>query len=305
MRTAAGYSASAGSAYSGSSRLGEGGDLDVVLTLLDLHRAAHAGVLDVLDEAAADVQGGRQRVRVADHLHGVRRGQLRAVDDDPVLAVPEGGLGDDPHRVVDLDRLRAGVPQLLDAVEHVVDADVAARVLDPDDDPGAHGRKGAGEDAEHLGAFAGLRQGRLPASVSLRSERAGLLQLGDLVLGALRGARQRVQHLDEVLLAHALVVVVALVGLHLDHAGEADDRQEHRDDELAAVAGPAHRGDQPVAGGGFVAHHGLTRGTGGAGWRPRWRRSGCRAPRSRLWRADRRRRACPRGRRSARRSARC
>ena len=71
-----------------------------------------------------------QRVRVADHVDDVRRLAAAAPSTRiPGRVVLEGGLRDHPDRVVDLDRLDAGVAQLLDAVEQVVEAELALRVV--------------------------------------------------------------------------------------------------------------------------------------------------------------------------------
>src|SRR6476619_1633897 len=89
--------------------LAGGGDVDLV-QLADFDLAADP--LHLGDEAAGEVQGGGQRVRVADRVDGVRRLQLPAVDEQPAVAVDQGRLRDHPHLVVELDDLRAGVAQL-------------------------------------------------------------------------------------------------------------------------------------------------------------------------------------------------
>ena len=163
-------------------------------------------------------------------------------------------------------------------------------------------------------SLAGLRRARPARALVLDCSSSRVaLEPGDLGLGALGGAGQAVEDVDQVLLAVAGVGVVDLVGPHLGDRGEADDAEQHRHDDLGpASAGAARRSSRcrPVrgsrrAGVGARVGHGVRHGRGGAGSRRRWRRCGCRGRRSRRSTAGRRRRAGRRGRRSRPRSRRC
>src|SRR4051794_32623782 len=94
-------------------RLAQGGDLDV-LALLDGDLALVER--DVVDEATGEPQCRGERLRVTDDVDGERRLEHAAVHVGPARGRLERGLRHDPRRVVDLDRLGAGVAQLLDAV---------------------------------------------------------------------------------------------------------------------------------------------------------------------------------------------
>ena len=69
-------------------------------------------------------------------------------------------LGHQSHLAVDLHRLGAGRPELLDGVEHGVDVDVLRTLGDRDPDAGAGHRDGAGQDRELLRLLLGRGQGR-------------------------------------------------------------------------------------------------------------------------------------------------
>src|SRR3954447_25726748 len=104
-------------------RLSDAGDPNVA-EALDGDLAPDA--LHVGHEAAGEVQGGGQRVRVPDRVDDVRRLQPRPVDDHTTSRrVLQCGLGDHPHVVVDLDDLCTRIPELLQAVEELVSADAA------------------------------------------------------------------------------------------------------------------------------------------------------------------------------------
>src|SRR3954452_6684450 len=95
-----------------------------------------ADALHVGDESAGEVEGGGQGVRVTDGIDDIGGLEPLPVDDHPTTGgVLHGGLGDDPHLVVDLDHLRARVPELLEAVQQLVRADTATGVGDRDPYP--------------------------------------------------------------------------------------------------------------------------------------------------------------------------
>ncbi len=135
-------------------------------------------------------------------------------------------LGDQAHLAVDLHRLGTGRAELLDGVEHGVDVDVLRSFGDRDADAGSGDGDQARQDAELLLLL--LRRGEcgalgLAAGLELAT---GRLELVDLGLGALRGAGQRGEHVDEVLLAVAGEGVVGGVGADLGDRGETEGGQQ-------------------------------------------------------------------------------
>src|SRR3954470_10566256 len=90
-------------------RLHDRGDLDLV-GLPGLDASVDVGALDLVDEATFEVERGGQVMGAADGLDDVGRAQHLAVDEDSPVDVLERALGHDPDPVVELDRLRAGVP---------------------------------------------------------------------------------------------------------------------------------------------------------------------------------------------------
>src|SRR4029450_5095652 len=83
---------------------------------------------DLAYQAAGEVRRPGQVVRVADRLDHVRRLQLLAVHPDPRRVVGEVRAGDHPDLAVELDRLGAGVAQLLNRVQQVAGLDLAVRI---------------------------------------------------------------------------------------------------------------------------------------------------------------------------------
>src|SRR6478735_3613434 len=177
---------------------------------VDAHLVAHP-----VDRAGGEVQRAGQRGRLPDHVDDVRRVEYLAIDGQAGAGVLDRGLGDHPDPVVELHRLGAGGPELLDDVEQGVVLDLAAVVGDGDPHARPDGRHRAGQDAQRGRLLPGLLQGGLAARRRGAEVVAGLAQPVDLVLGALRGAGQAVENADQVGLAQRRVGVVALVGLHL------------------------------------------------------------------------------------------
>ena len=182
--------------------------------------------------------------------------------------------------------------------------------------PGPVAGDGAGQHRERGQLALGLLE-RGRATLGAAAELvAGLLEVGDVALGLPARRLQPVEGLDELVLPEPGVGVAAVADAHLGHRGEGQDRHQHGHHRLAP-RGAQERVPEALAPagplGGLGAHPLLVRspsavlmrGRGGGGWRRRWRRSGSRGPRPRPWRAGHRPRACRRGRRSARRSARC
>ena len=195
----AGYWVDCGSAYCGVPVDDtHAGDLDVV-GLLDADPAA--GVAHLVGEAAGEVQRGRPACpgRRSRRWRTAAPAARRRRPPRPPGASSKRGLRDDAHRVVDLDRLGAGVAQLLEAVEQLVEADARrAGSLTVIRMPGPGRRDGAGEDAERRRPARGPARGRSTAvSVSSRSESRVSSRLGDLLLGPPRGRREVVEQLDQ------------------------------------------------------------------------------------------------------------
>ena len=221
-----------------------------------------------------------------------------AVDDQPALGAGERALRDQPHLAVELHRLGRGDAQPLHHVEDGVGTHPSGHLGDGDADAGPGDGHQPGEHAERVGLVGRLLQGD-PLRVGVGHELvACLLQPRDLRARPARGPGEAGEHVDEVLLAVAGVSVVVLGGLHLHDRGERHHREQHRDHDLGATGVQECLAQPPAAGvlvglrGGRrhlpgvvagllrVGHGvGLTRGRGGAGWRPRWRRCGCRARR--------------------------
>ena len=146
-----------------------------------------------------------------------------AVDERlPPVAVLERGLGDHPDLVVDLDRLGAGVAQLLEPVEQLVAAHAALRVGHGDPDARARRRHGAGEDAERGRPAAGLLQRRTAGPVSLRRESRVCSSWAISLSARCEASERLLMYWIRSPCRAADVVVVLLVGLHLGHGGEAE-----------------------------------------------------------------------------------
>ena len=104
---------------------------------------------------------------------------------------------------------------------------------DGDPDAGAGHRDQAGQDVEGVGASCAWASAACAAGVDSRSSRVRLEPV-DLGLGALGGAGEAVEDVDQVLLAQPGVGVVDLVGPHLGDRGEAHDGEQDRHHDLGA-----------------------------------------------------------------------
>ena len=168
---------------------------------------------------------------------------------------------------------------------------------DGDPDARAGDRHLAGEDGQRVGAAPGPAP-RAACRDSVRDCRFCRVLSSRAISVSARWvvAASAAEHVDEVLLAVAGVGVVDLVGAHLGDRGEADHRQQDADHGLArgrACASPRAAGPRPDgarrsgrvrwlrrvrglgrARSGPVGRR-LRHGRGAAGWRRRWRRSGC------------------------------
>ena len=96
------------------------------------HRAAARRTVSVAaggahrgGDAAGDVQRGVQGLAVADREHSVRRASAACRRPHVRRAAPVNAVCADPH-AAELDRLGAGAAQLLDDVEQVLGAELAA-----------------------------------------------------------------------------------------------------------------------------------------------------------------------------------
>src|SRR5919199_5118727 len=86
--------------------------------------------VDGVDRPAGNLQTHLQRGRIADGHHLVRLPDLLPVPGQDAPAAGEGGGRSHPPPVHG-DRLRPGVPELLDEVEQRLELEVAFRVGDP------------------------------------------------------------------------------------------------------------------------------------------------------------------------------
>ena len=250
--------------------------------------------------ASGEREAPGERARVADDLDDVRRLEQVAVELDAAHGLVERALRHHPVLVVELDGLRVGGAHLLHDVQQGPHAHRAGTLLDGDPDARARDRHQAGEDVEGAGSLLGLGQRGLAAGVLGLELVARLLETVPLAARALGGAGEGVEDLDEVLLAQPRVGVVLLGVAHLHDGREAEHREQDGDHDLGA--GPvAQGGRQPLATRVLVVRARarlvaglrlLRHGRGGAGWRRRWRRCGCRGPRPPRSTAGCRHRAC-------------
>ena len=274
-------------------------------------------------EPAPEDDGLTQGVRPADRVDDVRRPDRLGVDDHVAVAVREGRGGDDPDAVVDLDRLCAGVTQLLDAVEQGGSVDGAVGVGDRDVTPGpiaatAPDRIPSTARRSCPSWTAADRRLELDCSSVLVFSRSSIWVLARSLADESESSRstrssRRCPLKSSLECVSRIWVAAATPRMHSSTATTSWLREGVRSAPGTAAGGlvcplvrprPAPRGvlrpsllGRLLAGGLWVVGHQIRRGRGAVGWRRRWRRSGCRARRRRRSRAARRRRAGRRGRR--------